>query len=211
MTDHHEPDDRQRRQRRRRGWEFQFFGGTPETEFQSERHTEMSPEAIAADSFPLATARVGDRLRIVGLRGKGGTGRLLSMGLTPGTEFQVVSCAPSGSVVVALQDSRLGLGAGMAQKILVTDSSQESKPMKAIAHLQDLAVGSRGRVVGYEQTARAYKGKLLSMGLTPGTEFTVTRHAPLGDPVEIQVRGFNLSLRKAEADALRVEEVKEDE
>jgi ferrous iron transport protein A len=49
------------------------------------------------------------------------------------------------------------------------------------------------------------------MGLTPGTEFTVTRHAPLGDPVEIQVRGFNLSLRKAEADALRVEEVKEDE
>jgi ferrous iron transport protein A len=45
------------------------------------------------------------------------------------------------------------------------------------------------------------------MGLTPGTEFTVIRVAPLGDPVEIQVRGFHLSLRQQEADALIVEEI----
>jgi ferrous iron transport protein A len=43
------------------------------------------------------------------------------------------------------------------------------------------------------------------MGLTPGIEFVVTRHAPLGDPTEIEVRGFHLSLRKDEADALLVE------
>ncbi len=73
--------------------------------------------------------------------------------------------------------------------------------------LRDLAVGSTGRVVSYEKTARGYKGKLLAMGLTPGTEFTVTRHAPLGDPVEILVRGFKLSLRKDEANILFVEEV----
>jgi ferrous iron transport protein A len=74
-------------------------------------------------------------------------------------------------------------------------------------HLRDFAVGTTGRVVGYEKAARVYKGKLLAMGLTPGTEFTVTRHAPLGDPVEIQVRGFKLSLRKDEASVLFVEEV----
>ena len=45
------------------------------------------------------------------------------------------------------------------------------------------------------------------MGLTPGTEFTVIRVAPLGDPVEIQVRGFHLSLRKQEADTLIIEEI----
>lgn len=45
-------------------------------------------------------------------------------------------------------------------------------------------------------------------GLTPGTEFTVTRYAPLGDPIEILVRGFKLSLRKDEAKTLFVEEVK---
>lgn len=74
--------------------------------------------------------------------------------------------------------------------------------------LGDLAVGAIGRVVGYEKTARGYKGKLLAMGLTPGTEFTITRLAPLGDPVEILVRGFKLSLRKDEAKSLFVEEVK---
>ena len=43
------------------------------------------------------------------------------------------------------------------------------------------------------------------MGLTPGTEFEVTRTAPLGDPVEIRVRGFDLSLRKDEAAILKIE------
>jgi ferrous iron transport protein A len=43
------------------------------------------------------------------------------------------------------------------------------------------------------------------MGLTRGTEFTVKRVAPLGDPVEISVRGFALSLRKDEAAAVMVE------
>lgn len=74
--------------------------------------------------------------------------------------------------------------------------------------LGDLAVGAIARVIGYEKTARGYKGKLLAMGLTPGTEFTVTRYAPLGDPVEILVRGFKLSLRKDEAKTVFVEEVK---
>ncbi len=45
------------------------------------------------------------------------------------------------------------------------------------------------------------------MGLTPGAELTVKRMAPMGDTVEISVRGFSLSLRKAEADALLVEKL----
>ena len=43
------------------------------------------------------------------------------------------------------------------------------------------------------------------MGLTPGTEILVTRLAPLGDPVEVEVRGYSLSLRKNEAEVLRVQ------
>jgi ferrous iron transport protein A len=71
--------------------------------------------------------------------------------------------------------------------------------------LKDLVVGDRGQVTGYQEGGRSYRKKLLSMGLTPGAEFSATRVAPLGDPVEIQVRGFRLSLRKDEAAALRVE------
>ncbi|MEJ2385837.1 MAG: FeoA family protein [Chromatiaceae bacterium] len=72
-------------------------------------------------------------------------------------------------------------------------------------NLKDLSVGEAGRVTGFEEGARSYRKKLLAMGLTPGTAFTITRVAPLGDPVEIAVRGFKLSLRKDEAAALRVE------
>ena len=71
--------------------------------------------------------------------------------------------------------------------------------------LKDMAVGENGRVVGFEEGGKAYRKKLLSMGLTPGAEFSVTRYAPMGDPVEISVRGFRLSLRKDEAEALLVE------
>jgi ferrous iron transport protein A len=71
--------------------------------------------------------------------------------------------------------------------------------------VRDLEVNAKGKVVGYAEGAKQYTGKLLAMGLTKGAEFTVTRVAPMGDPVEITVRGFNLSLRKAEADVLLVE------
>jgi ferrous iron transport protein A len=71
--------------------------------------------------------------------------------------------------------------------------------------LKDLAVGDTGRVTGFGEGSKAYRRKLLSMGLTPGAEFVVTRYAPLGDPVEIRVRGFSLTLRRDEAAALRVE------
>ena len=67
------------------------------------------------------------------------------------------------------------------------------------------SAGDRGRVVGLRRGDRSYREKLLSMGLTPGTEFSVVRLAPLGDPVEITVRGYSVSLRKGEAELLRVE------
>jgi ferrous iron transport protein A len=84
--------------------------------------------------------------------------------------------------------------------------NQKPSPIKNIC-LGDLTQGAKGRVLGYQQVTRGYKGKLLAMGLTPGTEFAITRYAPLGDPVEIRVRGFSLSLRQSEANALLVEEV----
>jgi ferrous iron transport protein A len=73
--------------------------------------------------------------------------------------------------------------------------------------LKDLQVGDHAKVSGFLETASAYRRKLLSMGLTPGVEISVTRVAPMGDPVEIRVRGFALSVRKDEAAALLVEKL----
>ena len=71
--------------------------------------------------------------------------------------------------------------------------------------LGNLQVNEKGKVVGYAGKSGAYREKLLAMGLTKGAEFEVVRVAPLGDPVEITLMGFNLSLRKGEAEALLVE------
>jgi len=73
--------------------------------------------------------------------------------------------------------------------------------------LKDIEVGSNVKVIGYTTKDRHYREKLLRMGLIRGTEFTITRKAPLGDPIEIKLQGFNLTLRKKEADALEVEVV----
>lgn len=73
--------------------------------------------------------------------------------------------------------------------------------------LRDLAVGDRARVAGFTHGGDGYRRKLLSMGLTPGVEVAVTRVAPMGDPVEIRVRGFALSVRRDEAAVVSVEKL----
>lgn len=66
----------------------------------------------------------------------------------------------------------------------------------ADATLDTLAPGARGTVTGYQGTLPA---RLLEMGLVPGTTVEVIRLAPLGDPMELKVRGFLLSVGKEEA------------
>ncbi|MDD5227950.1 MAG: FeoA family protein [Methylococcales bacterium] len=71
--------------------------------------------------------------------------------------------------------------------------------------LKDLAVGDTGKITGFDIAGKAYRKRLLAMGLTRGTEFKITRFAPLGDPIEIKLRGFSLTLRKEEASAILAE------
>lgn len=73
--------------------------------------------------------------------------------------------------------------------------------------LKSLTVGDHGKIIGFENSGKAYRKRLLAMGLIPGTEFMVTRFAPLGDPVEIKIRGFSLTLRKNEASVLQIEKL----
>lgn len=70
--------------------------------------------------------------------------------------------------------------------------------------LTQMTPGTTAVVCGYLPGAPAYRAKLLSMGLTTGTEVRLDKLAPLGDPVEITVRGFRLSLRKHEAQVLKL-------
>lgn len=70
--------------------------------------------------------------------------------------------------------------------------------------LSSLAVGSRATVTEIKIPA-ASRGRLLEMGLLVGTPVELVRFAPLGDPVEIKVRGYHLTLRKHEAELILVD------
>ncbi|MGN0521594.1 MAG: ferrous iron transport protein A [Eubacterium sp.] len=51
----------------------------------------------------------------------------------------------------------------------------------------------------------AVKRRIMDMGITKGVEVTIRKVAPLGDPIEVTVRGYELSLRKADADTIEIE------
>ena len=70
--------------------------------------------------------------------------------------------------------------------------------------LKDIKVGRTVTVVKL-QGAGAVKRRIMDMGITKGTTIYVRKVAPLGDPVEITVRGYELSLRKADAEMIFVE------
>lgn len=72
--------------------------------------------------------------------------------------------------------------------------------------LSALTVGSAAVVKEFPKSGPAFV-RLREMGVLPGTRITLVRTAPLGDPLEIKVRGYNLTLRRTEAEHVLVEPV----
>jgi ferrous iron transport protein A len=70
--------------------------------------------------------------------------------------------------------------------------------------LKDVKIGSTVKVVKVHGEG-AIKRRIMDMGITKGTRIYVRKVAPLGDPFELQVRGYELSLRKADAEMVEVE------
>ncbi len=70
--------------------------------------------------------------------------------------------------------------------------------------LKEAAIGSTVKVVKLHGEG-AIRRRIMDMGITKGVEITVRKVAPLGDPIELTVRGYELFLRKADADTIEVE------
>lgn len=71
--------------------------------------------------------------------------------------------------------------------------------------LTDVVKGDRLKFLGFGDTSLPYRQRLLSLGITPGVEFAIIRVAPFGCPIQIEVRGSSLTLRKDEANKLLLE------
>ena len=70
--------------------------------------------------------------------------------------------------------------------------------------LREVKVGETATVVKLHGEG-ATKRRIMDMGLTKGTEVYIRKVAPLGDPVEITIRGYELSIRKADAELIEIE------
>ena len=70
--------------------------------------------------------------------------------------------------------------------------------------LKDIAIGHSAKVVKLHSEG-AIKRRIMDMGITKGTPVTIRKVAPLGDPIELTVRGYELSIRKEDAEKIEVE------
>ena len=72
--------------------------------------------------------------------------------------------------------------------------------------LSEFSIGERGvvKTVGGEGALRR---RLFDMGVTPGAEITLRKKAPLGDPIEVKLRGYELTLRKTEAELVTMDRI----
>ena len=78
---------------------------------------------------------------------------------------------------------------------------KEQKDMKT---LRDVKIGKSAKIIKVHGEG-ALRRRIMDMGLTKGTEVYVRKVAPLGDPLELNVRGYELSVRKADAEMIEIE------
>lgn len=74
--------------------------------------------------------------------------------------------------------------------------------------LSEFAVGESGKITEVSGEGKIRR-RLFDMGVTPGAQVTMRKKAPLGDPIEVTLRGYELTLRKNEASCVEVEIIEE--
>ena len=129
--------------------------------------------------MPLTMANPGECYTIRKVGGKEETRRFLeNLGFVVGGNVTVVS-EIDGNLIVNVKDSR-------------------------VKTLKETSVGETVKVVKLNGSGPV-KRRIMDMGITKGVDVFVRKVAPLGDPVEVTVRGYELSLRKADAEMIEVE------
>ncbi|WP_265458261.1 ferrous iron transport protein A [Enterococcus sp. HY326] len=128
------------------------------------------------------------------------TRHLKELGIVRGSKIVITKLSKDNGIVLS-QNARLA----MSQQILAGIMVEEAPTEETSLHSLDmLAIGEKAKVVRIYGSG-AVKRRLMDMGLTRGTEILVRNLAPLGDPIEITLRGYQLSLRKNEAAQVLVE------
>ena len=124
---------------------------------------------------------------------------LSNLGLAPGETIEVVTKTKNSAIII-VKGSRLAVDASILDKIDLKPAEENEEKIP----LSELPVG-RSAIVTDIFAANETKRRLMDMGITKGSQVYVRKVAPLGDPVEITIRGYELSLRKDDADCIEME------
>ena len=144
--------------------------------------------------MPLTMCKAGEENEIKKIGGKEETRRHLeNLGFVVGGKVAVIS-ETDGNMIVNVKEARVAIGKDMANKIMIQKGSSD-EDIKRCKSVKATKLTGEGPV----------KRRIMDMGITKGVEIYVRKVAPLGDPVEVTVRGYELSLRKADAEMIQVE------
>src|SRR5699024_568413 len=124
---------------------------------------------------------------------------LQTLGVTPGNRIALLQLQKENGIVL-LQKSRVALDKSILENITI----EEVKEKGEWVPLAQLSPGESAHVISIHGEG-AIRRCLIDMGVTKSVEIYVRKMAPLGDPIEITLRGYELSLRKAEAELILVE------
>jgi Fe2+ transport system protein FeoA len=130
--------------------------------------------------------------------------RLHELGLFETAPIKKVS--DGESLILQIGTGRVAISRKLAALITVVpiDARADQPTSDRMMKLTDLKPGAKARIVRVAINGSG-RQRLLEMGLTAGVQFELVRFAPLGDPLEIRLRGYHLSLRRREADLIVVD------
>lgn len=155
----------------------------------------------------LCDTKDGESVRITCLKGEPATcHRLREMGFCESAQIEKVT--GSKALICKVCDHQIVISEELAKNILVESVNQKgNRPMpksnqKTIL-LSQLTIGQKGVIADFVEESELCE-RIEEMGVTPGEEVQIIRYAPLGDPIEIRIRGYLLSLRKEEANLIKV-------
>ena len=125
---------------------------------------------------------------------------LQNLGVITGSKIVVINRSGSNSILL-LKNNRIAVNRELLSQIIVKKSEFSEESWTS---LDQLTTGESGVVVAIHGKG-AVKRRLMDMGVTKNVRVTVRKLAPLGDPLEITLRGYELTLRKEEASLILVQ------
>lgn len=146
----------------------------------------------------LNTARIGQIYYVHQILKSAHASKLRDLGFSPDKEVVLLSL-DGENAILKIGSTRLALSSFYLTDILIKNEQSE----ETLSSLSDLAVGQTV-VVRLIDGQGEIKRRLMDMGITRGTSIAVHKLAPLGDPMELHLRGYSLSLRKIDAEKIKI-------